>query len=164
MLNMNQVRDAVMECLKSAGLEAVQRMGLQAETYPSGAVAAVGVHQSSGQDMAFCSYLGQRYDPEKDTICELYGKRLEIELNVDIYALSPEKCEEAVEIAAEVLLAKLPGGIKPIEGQWEELKWDRERTLYFRQGTVRCTAYFTAACDEENPSLLDFELKGVVHP
>ncbi|MBU5626263.1 hypothetical protein KQI82_04920 [Oscillibacter sp. MSJ-2] len=164
MTGMNQVRGAVIRCLQDSGLEAVPRMGQQREKRPGGAVAAVGVRQSSGRAMGFCSYLGQVYDEEKGTVRELYGKRLEVDLAVDIYAPESDECEAAAETAAEVLLSGLPSGLKPLEASWGEVKWDRDRDLYVRQGAVRCTAYFTATGSEESGALLDFELKGVVLP
>lgn len=162
MKGLEQVRRAVMERLEQAGVRALSKMDEAPETRPDAPVAAVAVREGKSGGAGFGSYLGQETDPETGEIRELYGKRLELELAVDIYAPTAESCEGAAMTAAGVLLEGLGAGVRPLEVKWEEPRWDRERELFLCRGSARCRAYFTAAMDDESGTLLDFELKGVV--
>ena len=64
--------------------------------------------------------------------------------------------------AAEVLLGRLPAGIRPGELHWEALTWERETGLFLRRGRLRCRAYFLARAEEGDTVFLDFRLKGAV--
>ena len=64
--------------------------------------------------------------------------------------------------AAEVLLGRLPAGIRPGELNWEALTWERETGLFLRRGRLRCRAYFLARAEEGDTVFLDFRLKGAV--
>lgn len=64
--------------------------------------------------------------------------------------------------AAEVLLERLPAGIRPGELNWEALTWERETGLFLRRGRLRCRAYFLARAEEGDTVFLDFRLKGAV--
>ena len=70
--------------------------------------------------------------------------------------------DQGCETAAEVLLGRLPAGIRPGELNWEALTWERETGLFLRRGRLRCRAYFLARAEEGDTVFLDFRLKGAV--
>ena len=127
-----------------------------------GAVAAVSVGTAEGKAVGFCNYLGQVWDEEAGTVEELYGKQLEAVITVEIRAARASLCEEGCAAAAEVLLGRLPAGIRPGELNWEALTWERETGLFLRRGRLRCRAYFLARAEEGDTVFLDFRLKGAV--
>ena len=81
---------------------------------------------------------------------------------VEIRGQRAADCEQGCETAAEVLLGRLPAGIRPGELNWEALTWERETELFLRRGRLRCRAYFLARAEEGDTVFLDFRLKGAV--
>lgn len=162
MRELAQVRQAVIQALNQADLPALEAFpNGRAKTY-AGAVAAVAVGAAEGKVLGFCNYLGERYDPEKGTVRELYGKQLEGEITVDIRAETAAACEDGCQQAAEVLLGGLPAGIRPGELRWEALAWERATGMFLRRGRLQCQAVFVAESQEDGALFLDFILKGVL--
>lgn len=114
--------------------------------------------------MGFCNYLGEVYDQEAGTMRELYGKQLEGDITVELRAERAADCEAGTEKVADILLGKLPSGIRPGELRWEALSWEKTTGMFLRRGSLRCQAVFTAQTDEEGETFLDFILKGVMRP
>lgn len=156
-----QVRDAVIEALNEAGLPALTAFPDQHAKQYDGAVAAVAVGAAEGKTMGFCNYLGEVYDETLGTVQELYGKQLEGEITVAVRAEKAADCESGCCLAAEVLLGRLPDGIRPGELRWEALAWERTTGMFLRRGVLRCQAVFTACAQEDGVVFLDFILKGV---
>lgn len=76
MKELSQIRMAVLDALRGAGIQAMEVFpGKQAMAY-SGVVAAVGVGAASGKTAGFCHYLGEMKDPETQAVRERYGKEL----------------------------------------------------------------------------------------
>lgn len=161
MNGLNQVRSAVIAALADGGLTAVAAYEGKAKRYP-GAVIAVDVAEAAGKAMALCSYLGKTYDEQSGTVKELYGRQLTVGISLEVRAPVAADCETAMETAAERLMSSLPSGLRPGEQSWEAVCWDRDNQLFLRRGRVSCRAYFTAQADEEDGTLLDFILKGVL--
>lgn len=162
MKELTQVREAVIAALKDAGMTALATYPDQRAKQYSGAVAAVSVGAAEGKTMGFCNYLGEVYDEAAGTVQELYGKLLEGNITVAVRAQRAADCEAGCEMAAEVLLGKLPSGIRPGELRWDALKWERTTGMFLRSGSLRCQAVFTAQGQEDGEVFLDFILKGVM--
>lgn len=163
MTGLNQVRAAVIQALREAGLTAVAAYDGAARQY-DGAVAAVDVAEASGKPAALGSYLGQEYDPETGTIAERYGRTLEVVLSLDVRAPSAVDCEAGCETAADVLLSDgLPSGLRLGEQNWEAVSWDKANQMFLRKGRATGRAFFTATAEEDSGVLLDFILKGVLN-
>lgn len=162
MKELQEIREQVRSALEEAGLPAVTAFpDRRAREYP-GAVAAVSVGAAQGKNLGFCNYLGEVWDQESGTVRELYGKRLDAEITVEVRGVRAAVCEEGCETAAEVLLGGLPSGIRPGELSWEALTWERESEAFLRRGRLRCEALFVARSSEEADAFLDFTLKGVL--
>ena len=157
-----QVKEAVIRALKDAGISAMEAFpDSKAKVYP-GAVATVAVGAAEGKMLGFCNYLGEIYDPEAGTVRELYGKKLESDITVDLRADRAADCEEGCQRAAEVLLSGLPAGIRPGELRWEALVWEKTTGMFLRKGHLQCQAVFVAQSQEDGELFLDFILKGVM--
>jgi len=162
MKELTQVREAVITALKDAGMAALAAYPDQRAKQYDGEVAAVSVGAAEGKTMGFCNYLGEVYDEAAGTVRELYGKLLEGNITVDIRAQRAADCEAGCEMATEVLLGRLPDGIRPGELRWDALKWERTTGMFLRSGSLRCQAVFTAQGQEDGEVFLDFILKGVM--
>ena len=162
MKELTQVRDAVLAALQTEGLEALAAFPAGRARQYGGPVAPVSVGAAEGRMLGLCSYLGEIYDEAAGAVKELYGKQLEAVIFVDVRGARAADCESGCETAAEVLLGRLPAGIRPGEVRWEALAWEKETGMFLRRGQLRCQAVFAAKGGEEGTAFLDFVLKGVL--
>ena len=162
MREMTQIRDAVIRSLQEGGLQAVASFPAERMKDYHKPVATVDVGAVESGVLGFCNYLGEAYDPERGTVQELYGKVLDAEILVDIRGRQAALCQSGCETAADVLLGRLPGGIRCGELAWEGLKWEKETELFLRRGKLGCQAVFVARSGEDGGTFLNFQLKGVM--
>lgn len=161
MRELTQIRDAVMEALRQAGLTAEAAFPDRAAGKYPGAVATVAVGAAEGKALGFCGYLGELRDGSGRTH-ELYGKRLTGAVTVELRAERAADCEAGTEAASAALLEGLPEGIRPGELRWEGLAWERTTGMFLRRGQLGCEALFLAQAEEDGGVFLDFQLKGVL--
>lgn len=160
MKELMQVKQAILEALKEAGLTVLEAFpDSRAKAY-DGAVLTVAVGAAEGKTMGFCNYLGEVYDETAGTVREVYGKLLEGDIAVDVRAQRAADCDEGCQQAAEVLLGGLPSGIRPGELRWEALAWEKATGMFVRKGRFCCQAAFVAESQEDGEVFLDFILKG----
>ena len=165
MSGLEQVKTAVARALESAGIR------VQAAYTPGWAkayqrpVVAVGLRTGESRGSALSSYLGRRTDPGTQVCQEIYGMRMDLTLALDIYC-PPEEgaagCDSVLEALHQIVLERLPSGLKPGGLKWEETVWDEDTSMFLRRGSLTCGAYFIAAASEDGALLSDFILKGVV--
>lgn len=162
MKELSQIRMAVLDALRGAGIQAMEVFpGKQAMAY-SGVVAAVGVGAASGKTAGFCHYLGEMKDPETQAVRERYGKELFGQITVELRANRAADCERSCETATEVLLGGLPEGVRTGELTWEAICWEKTTGMFLRRGVLECRALFLAESAVESGEFLDFRLKGVL--
>lgn len=161
MKELRQIRDAVIRALRDGGLAAEAAFPAKWAAERTTPLATVDVGTAEGRALGFCGYLGETRG-EDGQVREVYGKRLEGVITVDIRAPGALECREGGETAAAVLLGKLPEGIRPGELRWEALAWEKQTGLFLRRGTLQCQALFLAERGEEETEFLDFKLKGVL--
>ncbi len=160
MKELRQIRDAVISVLKREGLQAEAAFPGKWAQERKAALATVSVETAEGRALGFCGYLGETRSGGQ--VREVYGKRLEGVISVDIRAQRAAECEEGAETAAAALLGKLPEGIRPGELSWEALTWEKQTGLFLRRGKLRCEALFLAERGDQETEFLDFVLKGVL--
>lgn len=161
MKELRQIRDAVIAALREAGLRAEAAFPAKWAAEAKTPLAAVAVGAAEGKAIGLCGYLGEVLDASGESR-EVYGKRLEGVITVDIRAEGAAACQDGGETAAAVLLGGLPEGIRPGELSWEALAWEKETGLFLRRGKLRCEALFLAQTGEDTGAFLDFQLKGVL--
>lgn len=161
MKELRQIRDAVISALREGGLAAEAAFPSKWTAERKTALATVAVGAAEGRNIGFSGYLGEARDAD-GTVREVYGKRLEGSVMVDVWAERAQDCENGAETAAAVLLGGLPEGIRPGELSWEALSWEKKMGLFLRRGRLRCEALFLAEGEEETGVFLDFILKGVM--
>lgn len=161
MKELRQIRDAVIDALRRGGLAAEAAFPAKWAAERDAPLATVAVGAAEGKAVGFCGYLGQTRDAS-GTAREVYGKRLEGVITVDVRGPRATDCEDGGDTAAAVLLGGLPEGIRPGELSWEALAWEKETGLFLRRGKLRCEALFLAESGEEDGVFLEFILKGVL--
>ena len=160
MKELRQIRDAVIAALGNQGLAAEAAFPDKWAAERKTPLATVDVGTAEGRALGLCGYLGERRDGGE--VREVYGKRLEGVISVDIRGSRAADCQAGAETAAAVLLGGLPEGIRPGELSWEALAWERETGLFLRRGRLKCEALFLAEGRAEGPAFLDFTVKGVL--
>lgn len=161
MKELRQIRDTVIQALRQGGLRAEAAFPARWMAEGKRALATVDVGAAEGRALGFCGYLGETRG-EDGRVREVYGKRLEGVVTVDIRAERAADCQEGGETAAAVLLGELPEGIRPGGLSWEALAWEKETGLFLRRGRLQCEALFLAEAGEEDGVFQDFILKGVL--
>lgn len=161
MKELRQIRDAVVRALREQGLAAEAAYPAKWAAERKTSLATVDVGAAEGRALGFCGYLGETLGEDGKTR-EVYGKRLEGVISVDIRAERAADCQEGGETAAAVLLGGLPEGIRPGELSWEALAWEKETGLFLRRGRLKCETLFLAEAGEDGGVFQDFVLKGVL--
>ena len=161
MRELRQMRDAVIRALEAGGLAAEAAFPAKWTAERKTPLASVAVDTAGERAVGLCGYLGEARDPAGGGR-EVYGKRLEGVISVDVRAERAADCQRGCETAAAVLLGGLPEGIRPGELRWEGLAWERETELFLRRGRLRCEALFLAESEDGGAVFLDFVLKGVL--
>ena len=161
MRELRQMRDAVIRALEAGGLAAEAAFPAKWTAERKTPLASVAVDTAGERAVGLCGYLGEARDPAGG-VREVYGKRLEGVISVDVRAERAAACQRGCETAAAVLLGGLPEGIRPGELRWEGLAWERETELFLRRGRLRCEALFLAESEDGGAVFLDFVLKGVL--
>ena len=117
MRELSQIRDAVVSALAAEGVAALDAYPDQRARRYGCPVAAVAVETAESRTVGFCNYLGEVFDAGTGAPRELYGKQLEAVISVEIRGQRAADCEQGCETAAEVLLGRLPAGIRPGSGR-----------------------------------------------
>ena len=115
MRELSQIRDAVVSALAAEGVAALDAYPDQRARRYGCPVAAVAVETAESRTVGFCNYLGEVFDTGAGAPRELYGKQLEAVISIEIRGQRAADCEQGCETAAEVLLGRLPAGIRPGE-------------------------------------------------
>ena len=110
---LSQIRDAVVSALAAEGW----RRWTPTRTSGPGGMApggAVAVETAESRTVGFCNYLGEVFDTGAGAPRELYGKRLEAVISIEIRGQRAADCEQGCETAAEVLLGRSPPASAPV--------------------------------------------------
>ena len=161
MNGLNQVRDAVIDALRGAGVAAVPAYEGEAGEY-EGPVAAVDVAAAEGKSVGLCGYLGEKWDEKTGIARELYGMQMDVTVSVSVRAERAAACETAMEDAAMALMERLPAGLKLGKMSWGGITWDKSAGMFLRKGSADCKAVFLAEDSGDTGTLLDFILKGTI--
>lgn len=163
---LNVILNAVTQTLTLGGVNAFREFPQDEVLHDSGAFVCVGSEKCKCLSPGFGDYLGVRTDILSGAITELFGKRLEITLNFEVYApyhldLGEETCVECADKVTR-LLDKLPSGLRVIDMIRGEVKADDKLSLFHCACSLRCMAFFIAEKNDEEAEFLDFILKGAV--
>ena len=104
-------------------------------------------------------YLGQRWNQEKQTWEELYGKKAEAVLGLGLYGTTAEECLSLLEEAAEALRRARPEGWTVKRLTCGETAYDQDCGRFVRRGELTAEAFLYAIADEAG-AFLEFEVRG----
>ena len=159
---LNALREAVVEQLRQAGVQAVAAMESRPAARWREAVAAVSLAGVKCAPGGFQDYLGVARDGD-GTERELYGRAAELTLAIDIFAPrdgGESACQEAAEQVAESLICRGAAGLNALELQTGQTEFLERDSLYRQKTTCRCKAWLIARRGEDSGAFTDFEVRG----
>ena len=110
----------------------------------------------------FEHYLGERYNEETAAWEEIYGRKVELTLGLDLYAPEMgcgEDLQGLLERLTQALTLGAPAGLQVERITCGQTRWDESQRLLKREVSAVCTAWLVAVCPE-GAEFLDFELRG----
>lgn len=126
-------------------------------------VAAIGVRRGESVSAGFSEYMGERFDESMGTYCEVYGKKLELTLGLDIYAPRESGAGACLDTAAKIIsaLPVLPSGVKVKSFSCGEPGFDPKTEMFLLKTELHCVC-FMYADKTDDAELLNFTLRGVL--
>ena len=162
---MNQqlgISAAVCRWLTERGIPAREGWSGQVRSAPGEAFVLVSVREYTACNAGFEHYLGERYNEETAAWEELYGRKVELTLGLDLYARERESEAALQELAQKVagaLTLEAPEGLQIERITCGETVWSEKQRCLTREMSAACTAWLRAVCSEGG-EFLDFELRG----
>ena len=153
---------AVCRWLTERGIPAREGWSGGMRSAPGEAFVLVTVREYSACSAGFEHYLGEQYNEETAAWEELYGRKVELTLGLDLYARERESegaLQELVQQVAGVLTLGSPEGLHVERITCGETGWSEEQRCLKKEIHAVCTAWLRAACTEGG-EFLDFELRG----
>jgi len=167
MAELDSVINAVKNALENSGLTAaVCRYPLDAKMRYEVPVTTIGLQSGGGVSCGFAEYMGMKYDSEKDAYLEIFGKRMDLILRINIYSPKNREygSESCFEIFENIVMAEqfLPSGIKVKEITCGETEFDEKMNMFKLEVSLSCTAFLYAEREDSSTEFLDFIVKGVL--
>ena len=159
---LNALREQVARQLRQAGVSAVTGMESARASRWREAVAAVSLSRVVCAPGGFKDYLGTRRE-ENGLERELYGREVELTLELDIFAprdAGESACQEAAETAVESLVCHGAAGLNALEIQTGQVEFLDKEGLYRQKISCRCKAWLVARMDDGGGAFVDLEVKG----
>lgn len=160
MKGLDKLQEAVAEFLREQGIDAVTAWDSGERVRRRTAVVAVSLRGLQGGPAGLQDYLGEQLDPETGRWKELYGKRAELTLGLDIYgpeALGEGGCTRLFARLSEVLAGQRLEGLQVQKLSCGETEYVQDRFRCRVQAV--CQAYLYATADETG-EFTDFTVKG----
>lgn len=156
------IRERMTRYLQEQGLDALAAWPQERRRAHSGAVVAVSVRRCQAGPAGFQDYLGELFNEESGQWEELYGKKVQLTIGLDLYA-DAQAGEQAIQNGFDALTEALqeggPEGLKIISLSCGETGFDRAGGLLKRAAQAECWAYLYAV-SEPGGAFLDFEIRG----
>ena len=153
------ILSAVTDRLVQAGLPALR-------AYPASALnraepcVCVGLRSCKTSGSGMGEYLGRRVPKDGGEETELYGLRLETEIELNVFAPSAVACTETLD-RLSAALDTLPGRLKVRSLVCSRVQPDETAGMFRCDAVLSAAAHLIAESDGESGTFLDFELRGV---
>ncbi len=160
---LNALREAVVEQLRGAGINAIAGMESAGAGRWREAVAAVSLRRAACAPGGFKDYLGTHTDPSTGKTRELYGREAELTLALDIFAPrdgGERVCQSAAEAVVECLICRGAAGLAVLEVQTGRVEFLEKEGLYRQEVSCRCPAWLVAGTEDDGGAFVDFEVRG----
>lgn len=162
MKGLEELREATAAFLRQRGVPAAVAWEDAPRVRRSGAVAVVSLRGCRGGPAGLQDYLGERFDPDTGRWEELYGKRAELTLGLDLYApeqLGESGCTALFAKLSEALADGGPEGLTVLRLSCGETGFVEREGLFRCRAEAVCRVYLYASADE-NGVFTDFRIRG----
>lgn len=160
----DEVRQAMVDYLNEWGISAVTAWSGNQRLRQDNPVVAVSLRGCQAATGGFQDYLGEQYNEVSGQWEEIYGRRAQLTLGLDLYARQDEG-ERALQTGADQLMAALcegcPQGITLESITVGESQRDSTSGLLMRPVAVTVQVYLYAVA-AAGDSFLDFKIRGGV--
>ncbi len=153
---------AVARRLREQGLEVRTGWSGAARQKLTGTAVIVTVRGMEALPGAFAQYLGEGFDEVTGRWREIYGRRIALELGLDLYApeeAGQEELAAALERLTQALSADCPAGLRLEKLSCGEVDWEKDQRALRQEVTARFGVWLEART-EDGAEFLDFELRG----
>jgi hypothetical protein len=160
------VLEGLLSALETRGLKAYKEYPDVSLLRATESFAVIGVESFKSLSSGMGEYLGIRRSQGGFSEKEVYGKRLELSLYIEVY--SPFSSQRGAEGISDYTRAmgscfeELQSGIKAAEIRFGELCSDEELGCFKQKCKLRCEAFLLAETSGEDGEFLDFVLKGSI--
>lgn len=154
---------AVVQALTAAGIHAAAALPVQVLPHLEAPAVAVGLQSAQASACALYDYLGVETG-EDGSWREIYGRRLEATLSLEVYcpaALGGAGARAAAEAVAQVLLDGVEG-LRLGTFTVGACAYDADSALFVCPCTAEAAAYVYATVADDGETFTDFILKGVL--
>lgn len=162
---LDSVLTAVCRTLEEKGIRAFRAYPESAAELEGGAVIAVGAEMCKCESAGLGDYIGLREGRGGETDAELYGRRLELCISLEVFSpFDGDGTAGCFEQAARIeeLLSALPSGLSCQRLETGEVTADGELFCFRCRNLMYCTAFMVAESVGGDEEFLDFKLKGTV--
>ena len=163
---LDDILDAAVNAINTAGISAFREFPERRADLKSGASVSVGADSCKCLSSGLGEYLGTRVASDGGEDVELFGRRLEHELRIEIYspfgaAYGAAGCLRCADSLRECFGA-MPSGLKALDMECGEIKADEELSCYRCSCVLHTLAFLVAESTSGETKFLDFVLKGTV--
>lgn len=162
MKGLDRLREAVAEFLRERDIDAVTAWDSGERVRRKAAVAVVSLRGVHSGPAGLRDYLGERFNEQTGRWEELYGKRAELTLGLDIYgpeALGEGGCTALFARLSEALADGRPEGLTVRELSCGQTEYLPEQGRFCCRVQARCGVYLSARMDEKG-EFTDFTVRG----
>lgn len=152
MKGLDRLREGVAEFLRKEGIDAVTAWDGDERIRRRAAVVAVSLRGVQSGPAGLQNYLGERFNRQTGRWEELYGKRAELTLGLDIYgpeALGEGGCTALFAKLSEVLADGRPEGLNVRELTCAQTQYLAEQRRFCCPVQAKCGVYLCASIDEK---------------
>lgn len=162
MKGLDELRGAMARYLLDHEVDAVTAWEPGMRTRRDGPAAVVSLRGCESGPAGLRDYLGERFDEKSGRWVELYGKRAEVTLGLDLYApkaLGEQGCAALFTKVAEVLAGGGPAGLTVMRLVCGEAVYDGQEGLFRCPVQAVCGVYLYASAEEDG-TFSDFVVRG----
>ena len=162
MMTLDELRQAMAQYLSSCGVAAVTAWEPGRRARREEPVAVVSLRGCEGGPAGFQDYLGERFDEASGTWRELYGKKAELTLGLDIWGPKSggeAACAALFDRVVQALTLGGPDGLRLREVVCGETAYDGDEGLFHCPARAVGTVLLVAQAGEDG-LFTDFMVKG----
>ncbi|NLH01876.1 MAG: hypothetical protein GX488_08290 [Clostridiales bacterium] len=163
---LDMVLETIVDFLKRENISAFREFPERKSNIKSGVSVSVGIESCRYLSSGMGEYLGVRTPSGGKDEKELFGRRMEIELGLEIFSpfggeFGASGCVRCADSLRECF-GRLPPSIRALEMECGEIRADEKMSAFRCKCKLRCMAFLIAERSGDDTEFLDFVLKGTV--